>query len=207
MFGRVAGVESFTLPKSAIAIFDQKDVEVSLQLDLTGSMGGRKIADLKVATKNLIDILLPDNKTGQKIRVGYAPFSAGVNVGDLLKAVDGNRASPNNCTYERLTTAMEATDAGPYAKDAFKIRADLTGAVQQCPNTPIVPMTDDKAKLKSTVDTFNAVSSTAGQLGAAWAWYLVSPNWSGDLARKQQAGRLQRRQDHQVGDPDDRRLL
>ena len=24
-----------------------------------------------------------------------------------------------------------------------------------------------------------AARSTAGQLGAAWAWYLVSPNWSG----------------------------
>ena len=177
LFARVAGIETMSLPKSAVAIFDSKDIEVGLQLDVTGSMGGRKISDLKRATKNLLDVLIPDEPTGQKVRVGFAPFSAGVNVGPYLKAVDGNRASANNCTYERLTATNEKTDAAPIGPDAFKISADLPGA-QACPNASIVPMTDNKRMLKTTVDGYNATGSTAGQLGASWAWYLVSPNWS-----------------------------
>ncbi len=176
-FARIGGVETIALPKSSVAIFDSKDIEVGLQLDVTGSMGGRKIADLKRATKNLLDIMIPDAPTGQKVRVGFAPFSAGVNVGPYLKAVDGNRASPNNCTYERLTATNEKTDALPVGLDAFKIKADLPGA-QPCPNAQIIPMTDNKNVLKSTVDGYSAGGSTAGQLGASWAWYLVSPNWA-----------------------------
>lgn len=178
-FARVAGVTAFNLPKSSVAIFDSKDLEVSLQLDMTGSMSGQKIVDLKAATKNLLDVLMPDSPTGQKVRVGFAPFSAGVNVGPYLKAVDGNRSAPNTCTYERRTAANEKTDAPPLGtSDSFKIRTDLTGNVQACPNAQLVPLTEDKGYLKGTVNTFNANASTAGQLGASWAWYLLSPNWS-----------------------------
>lgn len=177
LFARVGGIETIALPKGAVAIFDSKDIEVGLQLDVTGSMGGRKIADLKRATKNLLDVLIPDSPTGQKVRVGFAPFSAGVNAGPYLKAVDGNRASSNSCTYERLTSTNEKTDAAPVGLDAFKISADLPGA-QPCPTAQIIPMTDNKSMLMSTVDSYSANGSTAGQLGASWAWYLLSPNWS-----------------------------
>ena len=107
LFARVGGIETIAIPKSTVAIFDSKDIEVGLQLDVTGSMGGSKINDLKKATRNLLDILIPDDPTGQKVRVGFAPFSAGVNVGTYLKSVDGNRSSPNTCTYERLTATNE----------------------------------------------------------------------------------------------------
>ncbi len=177
-FAQVGGVEKISFPSSSTAIFNAKDIEVGLQLDVTGSMGGQKIADLRNATKSLIDILLPDSPTSQKVRVGYAPFSAGVNVGSLLKKVDGNRVSANNCVYERQSTINEKTDAPPVGSDAFKIRSDLTGTVQNCPNSEIIPMTDDKALLKTAAGQLQANGSTAGQLGTMWAWYLISPNWS-----------------------------
>lgn len=179
LFAGIGGIDKISMPKHSVAIFDAKDIEVGLQLDVTGSMGGSKIAALKTATKNLVDVLLPDSQTGAaKVRIGYAPFSAGVNVGPYLKAVDGNRSSADNCVYERRTSTNEKTDALPNGNDAFKIRSDLTGSVQSCPNAPIVPMTDNKSLLKTTVDHYSATSSTAGQLGASWAWYLISPNWS-----------------------------
>ena len=180
IFARIAGVSAFVVPKSSTAVFSSKDIEVALQLDMTGSMGGSKIVDLRKATKNLLDILLPDIATGQKVRVGFAPFAAGVNVGPYLKTVDGNRASSDTCVYERRTNTAEKTDAPPSNNfDSFKIRSDLSGAVQSCPNAQIVPMTDSKGSLKAAVDTFTANGSTAGQLGASWAWYLLSPNWGG----------------------------
>jgi Flp pilus assembly protein TadG len=180
LFAAVGGIENISVPRSTVAIYDSKDIEVGLQLDVTGSMGGSKIAALKTATKNLIDVLLPDSQTGgAKVRVGFAPFSAGVNVGPYLKAVDGNRASGNDCVYERLTSTNAKTDVLPIGNDAFKIRADLTGGgIQDCPNAQIIPMTDNKTTLKNAVKGYKADGSTAGQLGAAWAWYLVSPTWA-----------------------------
>lgn len=187
LFGALAGVEKIGVPKAAAAIFDAKDVEVAVQLDVTGSMGGRKIVDLKSATKDLVDILIPDEPTGQKVRVAFAPFSAGVNAGAFARAVNGDQAS-NGCVYERKTSGAEFTDDPPVGLDAMMTKAeaeavarakDPSKRAQNCPDAEIVPMTDDKGQLKSTVNGYGVGGSTAGQLGTAWAWYLLSPKWAG----------------------------
>jgi hypothetical protein len=46
------------------------------------------------------------------------------------------------------------------------------------PTSAIVPLTSDRALLKQTIDGFTASGTTAGQLGTAFAWYLLSPNWN-----------------------------
>ncbi len=178
-FAGVAGIEKMSSPGTATALFESRDIEVSIQLDLTGSMCNpcSKLDDLKEATKDLVDILIPSSPTAQKVRVAFAPFSAGVNVGSYIRDVNGNRASANNCVYERKTATNALSDAVPEGDDAFKIRSDLTGAVQPCPNAEIVPLTDKREVLKTAVDGYRATSSTAGHLGTSWAWYLLSPKW------------------------------
>jgi Flp pilus assembly protein TadG len=177
MFGGVAGVHKIAVPKTAVAIFDAKDIEVGLQLDVTGSMRGQKLQDLKLAAGDLIDILLPDQPTDQKVRIGFAPFSAGVNAGPFARAVNGNRNS-NGCTYERRTAGNEFTDALPSGNDALKTKSDLSNGAQDCPSATVLPITDDKALLRSTVQSYRDGGTTAGQLGTAWAWYLLSPGWA-----------------------------
>ncbi|MEQ1615112.1 MAG: hypothetical protein ABL904_20375, partial [Hyphomicrobiaceae bacterium] len=183
-FAAIAGITTLGGPSSATAVFDSRDIEVGVQLDMTGSMGGSKIAALKVATTELVDILLPSKPTGQKVRVGFAPFAAGVNAGSYIKAVNGNRASANNCVYERQSSTNELTDEAPTGLDGYKIKSDLAspppgyGPIQNCPaNAEIVPLTDKPEVLKASIAKFAASGSTAGQLGAAWAWNLVSPKW------------------------------
>lgn len=184
LFGGLAGVESISLPKASAAIFDAKDIEVAVQLDVTGSMGGHKIVDLKSATKELVDILIPDEPTGQKVRIALAPYSAGVNAGVFARSVNGGMPSASTCVYERKTNAAEFTDDLPVGLDSLMAKEELPPpprrtSIQNCPDAEILPMTEDKGLLKNTVDTYNPQSSTAGQLGTAWAWYLLSPKWAG----------------------------
>ncbi len=42
-----------------------------------------------------------------------------------------------------------------------------------------MPLTNNKSGLKSRIDSFSASGSTAGSLGTAWAWYMLSPKWAG----------------------------
>jgi hypothetical protein len=42
----------------------------------------------------------------------------------------------------------------------------------------VVAMTDNKSQLRSAVNGLTTNGSTAGHLGAAWAWGLVSPEWA-----------------------------
>jgi Flp pilus assembly protein TadG len=182
----VAGFAAFNTPGTAAAMVEGRDVEVGVQLDLTGSMcmpTCSKRNALRVATEDLVKILIPTGPTNQNVRVAFAPFSAGVNMGPLLRAVNGDRPSVNNCVYERLSSTNDNNDASPDGMDAFKIRSDLPApppgkGINNCPGTAIVPLTSDRDRLIGIAKTLDATGSTAGQLGALWAWNLISPKWA-----------------------------
>ena len=42
----------------------------------------------------------------------------------------------------------------------------------------IMPMTKDRTALKARIDKLSTGGSTAGHLGTAWAYYLLSPKWN-----------------------------
>jgi Flp pilus assembly protein TadG len=52
------------------------------------------------------------------------------------------------------------------------------GYPAQCQDSEIMPLTENKNKLKQYVDDLEAGGGTAGHLGVAWGWYLISPEWN-----------------------------
>tara|TARA_R110000803_G_scaffold68343_2_gene130176 strand:- start:428 stop:1993 length:1566 start_codon:yes stop_codon:yes gene_type:complete len=57
-------------------------------------------------------------------------------------------------------------------------RGAFTLTPAQCENSAPMPLTEDKAALKEYVDDLHAGGGTAGHLGIAWGWYLISPSWN-----------------------------
>ncbi len=53
----------------------------------------------------------------------------------------------------------------------------FTNDFATCEGSTPVPLTDDKTVLKEHVEDLTASGGTAGHLGIAWGWYLISPNW------------------------------
>jgi hypothetical protein len=182
-FARVGGFQNISLPAGAAAAFNPKDIEVGLSLDVTGSMCDpcTKIDDLKTAARDMVDILLPAGKTTpNKVRIGLAPFAAGVNAGTYAATATGNR-SRDNCAFER-DGASRPTDAGPGAGSYLKVAGDagVSGARHNCPGgAEVTAMTDSASDLRQAISNLRTGGTTAGHLGTAWAWYLVSPSWSG----------------------------
>jgi Flp pilus assembly protein TadG len=184
LFAKLGGHQTIAFPKSATAAFEKFDVEVALQLDMTGSMndpdatGRQKMAGLKDATNLLLDTLITSTPSTTKMRIGFAPFASGVNAGPYANAVSSGRAT-NKCVYERRTPAYEATDELPLGFDDMKAKSDVSASARNCPpNNVVVALTDDKAALKAEVAKFQPTTTTAGQLGTAWGWYLLSPKWA-----------------------------
>ena len=68
---------------------------------------------------------------------------------------------------------VENSGATGYAVGAYEGRHGL------CQPSGPVPLTEDKAALKAHVNSLVAEGGTAGHLGLAWGWYLISPNWAG----------------------------
>jgi Flp pilus assembly protein TadG len=80
------------------------------------------------------------------------------------------------CVVER-TGSTAFTDASPATK--YLNALDSVDSTPDCKPSAvtIMPLTKDKTALKAMIDKFAADGSTAGHLGTAWAWYLLSPNW------------------------------
>ncbi len=177
--------------KSAVA-YAERAVEVSMVLDVTGSMneapgGIKKIDELKSAAKSAVAEFI-DNGSGNT-RVAIIPYSFGVNVGSFKTYVKDLAGSPakDACSTERRGPHM-FTDAGPVT--AAPTRADTINYTDSkgtssvplyCPSTALQPLTKDSKKLNAMIDTLKAVGGTAGQIGLQWGWYMLSPNWSGVL--------------------------
>lgn len=175
-----------------------QNIEVALVLDVTGSMGGTKISDLRTAAKDLVDLVVKDVQTPYYTKVALVPYSMGVNVGSTYAATvrgtpaAGTSTTPgsqkftftnasgssktqtiSNCVSER-TGAEAYTDAAP--STAF-VGRNYPNTGNPCLGSTIVPLSSNKVSLKNSIDTYTAEGSTAGQIGLAWGWYMVSPTF------------------------------
>ena len=114
-----------------------------------------------------------------------------------------NRARPS-ATIERVCvterTGLEAfTDAAPDigdtvgepltrsdALDLYRLTGDPYNPSEAgCPDSPIHPLDEDLSAVKTAIDDLQSSTianrvggNTAGHLGIAWSWYLISPRWS-----------------------------
>ncbi len=201
---------------------DGTNLEIAMMLDVTGSMSGQAILDLKAAAKDLIDIVVWGDQSKYTSRVALAPFAPAVNVGKYFTQITGKSDQDDNdgsssknihypsscfkssgalktscsgdssynapkyiakyatCVVERTGT-NQFTDAAPAGASTYLPTwndATVSMATTCTPTNQIVPLTKDTTVLKNTIDGFAANGTTAGQLGTAFAWYLLSPNWN-----------------------------
>jgi hypothetical protein len=78
----------------------------------------------------------------------------------------------NNCVSERTTNAY--TDDAP---TTTLVGRDYTSGGSACTGQTITPLTTDKTVLNAAASALTANGSTAGHIGLAWAWYMVSPKF------------------------------
>lgn len=178
----------------AIGGNSETNIEVSMMLDVTGSMDGTKIADMRTAAKDLIDIVVWSDQGQYTSKVALSPFAARINVGskEVAAALTGLPAASGSNNLRKCVTERTGdhafTDEPPAVGQYLGRYAPSSGTSSQysssgnCsssdPTPAIMPLSADKNALKARIDTFGTYGSTAGWLGHAWAWYMLSPKWS-----------------------------
>lgn len=80
-----------------------KNLEVAMVLDITGSMSGSKITDLKTAALKMVDIVVKDVQTPYTSRMSVVPYSMGVNLGSRAAAARGPVAAGKTITAAAKT--------------------------------------------------------------------------------------------------------
>ena len=103
----------------------------------------------------------------------------------------GDNCGNNQYSFKKYTTelcvaerkgAYKYTDAAPGSSNGYLMGAWLyTGWGASCdvPTGAVAtPLTTDKAALHNLIDALQPSGGTAGHLGTAWAWYMLSPSWN-----------------------------
>ncbi len=87
-FLKVARIDTIDITVHSQVLRQQRDLEVVMALDNTGSMAEcsgwhctPKIDQLKAAANKLVDVLFGNDTTSEHVKIGLVPFSAAVNVG------------------------------------------------------------------------------------------------------------------------------
>ena len=80
-------------------------------LDITGSMAGQKLADMKAAAKDLVNIVVWKPGGTYTSRVALAPFSVGMNAGALTASIAASL--PNAITVSGTVMKLTRRTASP----------------------------------------------------------------------------------------------
>lgn len=172
-------------------------LEVSMMLDITGSMGSsdsagkKKIDSLKEAAKKLIDIVIWDDQSKYTSKIALVPFSDAVNLGNSRAALvrntsaatySGKNNSNQNDTWKLTPNCVTERIGNDKFTDTSYTTAKV-GALYttsgSCPTPAVLlPLDSDKTALKTAIDGYSANGWTSGHMGTTWAWYTLSPNFN-----------------------------
>ena len=202
-FMQMMGIDTLRVPAASTAEQRITNVEIMLVLDVSGSMSGAKIANLKTAAKEFVDtVKLRD--TENRITISVVPYNAQVNLGLTLRsqynATNLHDVANVNC-LEVPTTMFSSTGISRTTAIPMMAFADTTSGTPQtdgytswtstassgarintanpfCRNTAanIVRLPSvNTATIKTNIDALVAAGNTSITLGMKWGVALIDP--------------------------------
>ena len=189
-------LDGMTISANATVNRTIKGLEVAMVLDNSGSMDNQgKMGDLKDATQILLDILYGPNETVEDLYVSLVPFTGRTNLAGqpaihpsdppMAKRVCLNeRPEPYNTGEAPPGVEIEPGVpgdnvfyhySGAYAPPGKK--KDYRERV--CPKAAVLPLTQAKSTIETVVNSMKAEGCTRYDIGAAWGWRTLSPQYRG----------------------------
>lgn len=195
-FMHMTGVESLTAVAGSTAEERIDGVEISMVLDVSGSMGGNnRLVNLKVAARDFIDNMYENSAEG-KTSISIVPYATQVSAPQYLfdELIVSNEHNYSRCitfTSDDFNTASidinsemkRAMHFDPWSSSSSTDgrSTDPMKLVQYpvCENDPareMMVLQDDTSALKSFISDFEAGGNTSIDVGMKWGAALLDPS-------------------------------
>ncbi|MFW2543305.1 pilus assembly protein TadG-related protein [Primorskyibacter sp. 2E107] len=187
-FMKMSGFDTLTAPARSVAEEKISNVEISLVLDISGSMGGSRIANMRDAATEFIDtVIRPVDEGSGLTTVSLVPYNATVNLGDQVASYwtldtlhDYSNCvifDDNDFYQSAISPSDELTRLAHF--DLYSTDENTTELPSPwCAtgNDGAVTMHSANATLlKSQVNALQAGGNTAIDLGVKWGVALLDP--------------------------------
>ncbi len=195
-FMHMLGADSLPVPVSTRASEGINDVEISLVLDISGSMGwGTKLPDMQEAANDFIDEVLVNTEDG-RVSMSLIPYSTQVNAGAMLAdefnltgehsyshCVDFDPADFGTTELLPGQLLQRAAHFDPwssysegrvFAEDGGDWKPNWVCRTEAA--AEITPWSNDPGALKTQIDNLTAQGNTSIDIGAKWGAALLDPS-------------------------------
>lgn len=190
-FMHMSGIDTLTAPASASAEESVGGVEISLVLDVSGSMNSySRLSKLKVAAKEFVQ-QMDDNTVDGKLSISIVPYSSQVSVPDYLmkhmtttgenrhaNCINFSEADFNTVNLDPDISRPRTLNGSIWSHQNYDNRSSnqpITSWVD-CRNRPerdILVMQSDTEKMKTYIGNLTASGNTSIDIGMKWGAGLV----------------------------------
>lgn len=174
-FLKVIGNDSFTVPAAGRAERAMGDSEVSLVLDISGSMDeNSKMTRLHDAAEEFVDTVLPP-EAADRVSVNLIPYTGDVNVGwDIFSRMNVRQLHSYSYCVQFVPNDFETTAIDPsahYVQGQHFSHVDDNFNYISCPTNDyeqITPLSQNKTALKTQIGKLTGRERTSIHIGMKW---------------------------------------
>ncbi len=195
IFMQMFGIDSLTSPAFGVAEDSIPNIEVSMVLDVSGSMGrNSRIQNMRPAAREFVNLVMQANdyeNDEMTVSVSIVPYNGRVNAGSTIESVFtlSNEHDRSSCTRfspaDFQTTAIDPSQTierlahFDLADDDIQWNMDYTwhrnSHCQTDDTSAILPWSHDIAELHAHINSLQASGWTAIDLGMNWGVGLLDP--------------------------------
>ncbi len=183
-FLRLSGIDTLGGSTAAGALITQNDIEISLVLDVSGSMGwngGTKIANLRTAGSQFVGNMLAGERNTYTF-ISVIPFNHSVNIGpDILRRFSTqNWHNYSGCVvFDRPEYETTAISPNNGLEQIGHVGSTDTLPGRQnylCDAGQSILYSNNATQLQTFIGGLTASGATAGYIGVKWAMGLLDPS-------------------------------
>lgn len=197
-FSNLLGIDYFDVSAAATAEEFNSNLEISLALDVSGSMAlNNRLANMQAAAQLFVNTVT-DNGRSDHISISLVPYSEHVNIGAIADMLNIDRVHTfSNCIElddpaffgtTNLSTSLTYDQVQHFQWNYFGFN-DVSRTV--CPwreFMAIQPVTNDTQILNEQIRQFQPQAGTSIFLGMKWAAALLDPSLRGTVNELRRRG-------------------
>ena len=180
------GVNTLNLEHVSRAIEQVRDVEISLVLDVSGSMGGSKINALQDAANEFVEIVLAAD-AAERTSISVIPYNGGVRTPREVNEniVSGNQRRRTGCVDmgTDYPTEMTLPNRAMSFTEYYGNEQSGNNHSAFCPRANMESefLTQNEGRLRGLISSLRASGNTGLDVATMWGVRALDPAWRGNL--------------------------